>query len=76
MSTESGWQWKDDSIVQFVNWAKNQPNDWQGEEDCVDLQKNGKWNDVSCSMKLHFICEIHRSMFLLYFFFLCPCSFY
>ena len=47
--------------MKFVNWDKKQPDDWHGEEDCVAIQYNGKWNDVSCSLKLRFVCKKHNA---------------
>ena len=31
ISVENGWEWTDNSLVKYVNWAKNQPDDWHGE---------------------------------------------
>jgi cysteine-rich repeat protein len=39
------------------NWAANQPDDLTIFEDCVEMYKDGKWNDNGCSWGRPFICE-------------------
>ncbi|XP_035247102.1 macrophage mannose receptor 1 [Anguilla anguilla] len=41
--------WVDHSPVTYVNWAKGEPNNANGEEQCVQIsQYPGTWNDVNC----------------------------
>jgi hypothetical protein len=43
----------------FTNWRDGQPSEHYGgvEEDCVEMMKDGKWNDLSCNSTALFICE-------------------
>ena len=39
-------------------WLSNQPNNGNGNEDCVVMDvHNGAWNDVPCDKKKFSICE-------------------
>ena len=52
------WRWSDGFEWKFTNWNKGEPNDGGGGEDCVSLNsKDQKWNDISCTKSLPFICE-------------------
>lgn len=44
--------------LSFSNWRKNEPNDYNGAEDCVILNTDGEWFDTSCDGKWHVVCEI------------------
>lgn len=48
------------------HWNKNEPNDANGNEDCIELicisSYFGKFNDFNCDLTKHFACE--RSMFM------------
>ena len=41
----------------YSNWKKDEPNDYGSGEDCVVLQTDGLWNDVSCSSSYLAVCE-------------------
>ncbi|PIK57791.1 hypothetical protein BSL78_05317 [Apostichopus japonicus] len=45
--------------VSFTNWKFNEPNDKDGSEDCVEINRGppGKWNDLLCSRKLPGVCK-------------------
>ncbi|XP_015224380.1 PREDICTED: ladderlectin-like [Cyprinodon variegatus] len=49
------WMWSDGSKFVSAPWAKNEPNNFGGDEGCMDI-KNGDVNDQSCTDKLPFIC--------------------
>lgn len=41
-------------------WGKDQPNNYNGEQNCVVLDggRNWLWNDVGCNLDyLHWICQ-------------------
>lgn len=47
-------------IVLKPAWGRDQPNNYNGEQNCVVLDggRNWLWNDVGCNLDyLHFICE-------------------
>ncbi|XP_044521699.1 mannose-binding protein C [Gracilinanus agilis] len=44
--------------VTYTNWKKDEPNDYGPGEDCVLMQNNGLWNDISCTASLLAVCEL------------------
>ncbi|XP_004369948.1 mannose-binding protein C [Trichechus manatus latirostris] len=40
----------------YSNWSNDEPNN-AGNEDCVMLLSDGKWNDISCSVSHLAVCE-------------------
>lgn len=41
-------------------WGKDQPNNYNGEQNCVVLDggRSWLWNDVGCNLDyLHFVCQ-------------------
>ena len=46
---EGEFLWKsDESSLEYTNWRHNEPNDYQDNEDCVQLDSSTKWNDLRC----------------------------
>ncbi|XP_053161198.1 pulmonary surfactant-associated protein D-like [Hemicordylus capensis] len=41
--------------MEYSNWAPGEPNG--PTEDCIELYKDGKWNDINCGNTRHIICE-------------------
>lgn len=41
----------------FTKWKQNEPNDYNGAEDCV-VFVDGVWNDVNCAREAHVVCEL------------------
>ena len=44
-------------LLEYTNWKEDEPNDFDGKEDCMEVRENGEWNDVCCSNPLPYICE-------------------
>ena len=59
-SNNSRWQWIDGSLAVYLNFASNQPDNWNGTEDCVEMHPDWKWkwNDLNCNTPLHYSCEV------------------
>ena len=52
------FHWLDDSELIFKKWNFGEPNNFAGNEHCVEIYvKNGKWNDIPCSYKRPYVCE-------------------
>uniref|UniRef100_H3B390 C-type lectin domain-containing protein n=1 Tax=Latimeria chalumnae TaxID=7897 RepID=H3B390_LATCH len=46
------------TIVAYTSWESGEPNNYLWyTEDCVQSLRNGKWNDVSCSTKIYYVCQ-------------------
>ena len=61
-NSEGVWQWVQGSNrineeIVYNNWRKDEPNDWDSNEDCAERRNDGLWNDVSCSELLSYICQ-------------------
>ena len=55
---EGRWNWVTGERFEFENWAKNEPNNSSNSEDCLEILKDGKWNDAVKSKKQGYILEI------------------
>lgn len=58
--TSRTWRWVDGEVVARPAWGKDQPNNYNGEQNCVVLDggRNWLWNDVGCNLDyLHWICQ-------------------
>ncbi|KAL3837088.1 hypothetical protein ACJMK2_022470 [Sinanodonta woodiana] len=55
---EEGPRWNNGENFTYVNWAKGEPSNPPGEENCAEMYtKNFKWNDQSCKSRRGYICE-------------------
>ncbi|XP_059402200.1 CD209 antigen-like protein C isoform X1 [Carassius carassius] len=54
-------KWVDNSTLNQGFWESNEPNDADGNEDCIELNPSksfpNNWNDVPCTNKRKWICE-------------------
>jgi len=55
-TTEGTWAWSH-GASDYRNWKNGEPNDHDGNEDCIELKGAGKWNDAKCTNKHGAICE-------------------
>ncbi|XP_049819209.1 sushi, von Willebrand factor type A, EGF and pentraxin domain-containing protein 1 [Aethina tumida] len=58
--TSRTWKWVNGDVVQRPAWGKDQPNNYNGEQNCVVLDggRGWLWNDVGCNLDyLHWICQ-------------------
>jgi hypothetical protein len=57
---EGKWTWiSDHSTINYTNWGKGEPNNYNGNEDCgvIHTRPVFTWNDVPCSHAYGYICE-------------------
>ncbi|KAL4617320.1 macrophage mannose receptor 1-like [Arapaima gigas] len=62
IQTEGTYVWSDGTPTDFLLWDHNQPDNWQGNEDCiqvrgVDHSNPGTLNDQFCTSTFPFICK-------------------
>ncbi|XP_078146108.1 uncharacterized protein LOC139928190 [Centroberyx gerrardi] len=59
---EGDWKWVDGTSLTTAYWGKDQPNSWNGHQDCAEFWRrhtgNGVWNDESCDSNEKWICEM------------------
>ena len=62
-SGDDNWNWTQTG-TEYQNWAAGEPNNWGGEEDCVQmgypLFQNHEWNDQKCSVQIGFVCQTNN----------------
>ncbi|XP_018413317.1 PREDICTED: pulmonary surfactant-associated protein D-like [Nanorana parkeri] len=57
IQTEGTFRYPDGNVISYSQWSPGEPNNEYGVEDCVELRKDGTWNDKSCEEKCLVICE-------------------
>ncbi|ROL28506.1 Neurocan core protein [Anabarilius grahami] len=50
------WSFQNESIT-FTKWDKHQPNNFGGNQDCVELRSSGYWRDKSCDFRCVIVCQ-------------------
>ncbi|XP_028439590.1 galactose-specific lectin nattectin [Perca flavescens] len=44
------WMWSDGSTFDYKNWDVGQPDNFDGEENCLEMNYQGRnWNDAPCA---------------------------
>ena len=54
-SEKTRWLRVDRSRLSYTHWDRYEPNNIR--EECVEMRSSARWNDLSCSSKLRYICE-------------------
>merc|ERR1711990_518721 len=59
LHTEGHWTWTDGTPWTWAHWARGEPNNYGGNQDCLTLwgRANGRFDDNSCTARLKFICK-------------------
>ena len=52
------WQTNNEALS-YTDWDSNgtQPNNAGGDEHCVGLNRNIKWDDINCDLKHEYLCQ-------------------
>jgi hypothetical protein len=59
-ATEDNYAWTDATSFGFDNWRSGEPNNNGhngGEEDCAEIEHDGRWDDQPCDKTKRYICE-------------------
>ena len=57
------FQWIDGSDFQFYYWKANEPDNYQGNENCIEIisdpgkESHDRWNDAPCESQGKFVCK-------------------
>ncbi|XP_024917706.1 macrophage mannose receptor 1 isoform X1 [Cynoglossus semilaevis] len=52
------YMWVDQSPVTYTHWASGEPNNANGEEQCVQFNRHqGGWNDANCGRTAGYLCK-------------------
>ena len=65
-SVEGSYSWTDATSYSYSNWVADQPNDYNGAQDCVELRTDydDKWNDQACDYEVAtFVCNQQHSTY-------------
>ncbi|XP_013397759.1 uncharacterized protein LOC106164412 [Lingula anatina] len=61
--TNKGYIWSDGTALQYTRWNKGEPNNWQGTENCVEMNKaTGLWNDRRCDATRNWVCKLKKGV--------------
>lgn len=56
------WTWLDGSLMDYTNWAYNQPDNYKDEENAVTSYCDGTWNDINDKdNELGFVVQVKAS---------------
>jgi len=58
------WNFKQYTTQTYFTWGSGEPSNYNGNcniENCVTMNKNGKWNDVVCDSFNPFVCQVSNS---------------
>ncbi|NXO00783.1 MRC1 protein, partial [Rhinopomastus cyanomelas] len=66
LNPDEGFAWIDGSPVTYENWDEDEPNNNEGLEHCVMINRSPqmRWNDLRCENLLNWICEIKKGTVL------------
>ena len=63
-----GFEWEDDTAVDYVNWANDEPNGDKSGQNCVMMYDDqyGKWNDDDCYASAAVVCQLKQCKFIVF----------
>jgi hypothetical protein len=56
---EGVWTWSDGAPFDYSKWNANEPNNSGNDEDCVEINGNGAWNDLNCNSHRRALCKVN-----------------
>merc|ERR1739838_1138726 len=57
---EGTWLWSDGLSMTFTAWARGQPDNWRGKQDCMVMNWSGVrlWDDQACEWPSTYVCAM------------------
>ena len=65
IDSADNFHWVDNSVVDYTNWKKNEPNNVDTEKCTALNHNNGNWTSEDCQKQKSFICRFKNSEFSL-----------
>ena len=60
-SPESSFTWlTDNESITYTNWDSGQPNNYRGNQKCLSIKQNYRWDDAPCTMVNDYICQARK----------------
>jgi len=56
-SQEGSWKWTDGAEWDFNAWHNKQPDNHRANENCLEENWKGEWNDMRCNYESNYICQ-------------------
>jgi hypothetical protein len=56
-NVEGVFRWSNGTSFVYENWRYGEPNDYGANEDCVEIEASGFWDDDECALKQGYVCE-------------------
>ncbi|XP_070552350.1 low affinity immunoglobulin epsilon Fc receptor-like [Ptychodera flava] len=56
---EGRFKWINRAPYNYRRWSRGEPNNYKN-EDCVEMYRNGHWNDLKCAHRRRFMCMRRR----------------
>ncbi|XP_006636133.2 collectin-10 isoform X1 [Lepisosteus oculatus] len=47
-------------LQNYTGWSPGEPNNAFVNENCVEMENTGFWNDVECDLTIYFVCEFWK----------------
>ncbi|KAL3864558.1 hypothetical protein ACJMK2_006230 [Sinanodonta woodiana] len=60
IEVEGDWMWVNSRTMfdeTYTNWRTGEPNSLLKNENCLEMEISGLWNDNSCTIPMHYICK-------------------
>jgi len=61
---EGTFKWVTGEPLSYSNWASGEPNDYNGNEDWVEMYDNGTWNDMLNNYSSRFVIEFEGPQYV------------
>ena len=66
---ENEWVWMNSNRrISFRDWLPGEPNNDNGNGNCLVINYHHRWNDGECKSSIHYICEKEKEYVSIYLF--------